>query len=888
MSPAFRLAAAARSTTVALAILSTAGAQMQFATVRGMHVPDADDSISLDVVPVDANRDGSIDYFVVGDKALRLWIDKGQRRFREEGSLRLPSINDASCAAAFDVDRDGDTDLVVGRRRQNEVSPVILLNTNGVFTVAPGTPSTPIVAQEILRIDYDRDGDEDIFFAAGHDFFGRGGQSRLWRNDGSGRFVDVTAASLPQLALATMGAATGDVDGNGVPDIVLVQRPSLTTKAKSILLSGGTNGRYAIRATAFPDDPEWSNAVALDDVDGDGDLDAFIANEPRDLLGTPIGGGDQLWLGDGKGDFRRAPRSFLPPESPSYTRDCVFVDVTSDGRRDLVLARTSRLDRDAHNRIWVRAANGSFTDQSANLSDFPRTIARSNAVAITRGPSRGTHELFFATSAAADIYSIQSSSGLFVDLTPRPIPEHRSETYALASGDFNGDGHPDFVSGNFSVNRLWLGRGDGNFVAGKALPSNAEITTALLSFDADGDGDLDIFVGDYGTRKRLLLGDGRGGFVDRTLQRLPFDNTSTTSLVRADFDGDGDDDICIGNERGFFSTARNSLLRNVGGGVFNDASGGLPNRTENTFALAAGDLDGDGRIDLVVGNRGAPNRVLINMGSMRFRDAGPLDTRAERTRAIALGDVDGDGDLDVLVGNASSPKRVYLGDGKGAFRELARAIPGAPSPTTSMALVDLDRDGDLDIFVGNASGTGSGAADDLFLGDGSGRFVDARARLALPNARETLSVLVADLDADLDDDIVLGTAKSNDLLANLRTQASAPFGALVGSTWHIDSTVEPGYARNSHFVFGFLAIDRLATPLAIRDRGVLHIDPAKALPLPPLHLKTPGGVANFRVPIPLQLSPLLGRTIYAQLVTLPTLRPSRWWIGNLLATPLIH
>ena len=116
MSPAFRLAAAARSTTVALAILSTAGAQMQFATVRGMHVPDADDSISLDVVPVDANRDGSIDYFVVGDKALRLWIDKGQRRFREEGSLRLPSINDASCAAAFDVDRDGDTDLVVGRR----------------------------------------------------------------------------------------------------------------------------------------------------------------------------------------------------------------------------------------------------------------------------------------------------------------------------------------------------------------------------------------------------------------------------------------------------------------------------------------------------------------------------------------------------------------------------------------------------------------------------------------------------------------------------------------------------------------------------------------------------------------------------------------------------
>ena len=137
-----------------------------------------------------------------------------------------------------------------------------------------------------------------------------------------------------------------------------------------------------------------------------------------------------------------------------------------------------------------------------------------------------------------------------------------------------------------------------------------------------------------------------------TTDRLIFGNQDdlTASIVFEDVDGDGDLDALIANGRHW--TQLNEVYVNNGAGQF---TWGYPLGPEKatTYAVPAGDLDGDGDVDVVVGNDRAENWVYLNDGTGRFTRVWSVGPEIEPTRSAQLFDLDGDGSLDVLVTNLS-------------------------------------------------------------------------------------------------------------------------------------------------------------------------------------------------------------------------------------------
>ncbi|MBL9127336.1 MAG: VCBS repeat-containing protein, partial [Verrucomicrobiales bacterium] len=120
--------------------------------------------------------------------------------------------------------------------------------------------------------------------------------------------------------------------------------------------------------------------------------------------------------------------------------------------------------------------------------------------------------------------------------------------------------------------------------------------------------------------------------------------------------------------------------------------------------VAAGDVDGDGRVDLYFCALRAGNRLFRNLGSWRFADITETSGTARPGRlstGAALADVDGDGDLDLLVAGVGSGVELLLNDGTGRFAEKPDSGLVRDFGATSLALADIDRDGDLDLYVAN-------------------------------------------------------------------------------------------------------------------------------------------------------------------------------------------
>ena len=138
---------------------------------------------------------------------------------------------------------------------------------------------------------------------------------------------------------------------------------------------------------------------------------------------------------------------------------------------------------------------------------------------------------------------------------------------------------------------------------------------------------------------------------------------------------------------------------NRGGGVFDEAIA-LPGGSEDTYSISLGDVDNDGLLDILVGNCGSENQILMNRGGGVFDEAIALPGGSEDTMSISLGDVDNDGLLDILVGNCGSENQILMNRGGGVFDE-AIALPGGSKDTASISLGDVDNDGLLDILIGN-------------------------------------------------------------------------------------------------------------------------------------------------------------------------------------------
>jgi hypothetical protein len=240
-------------------------------------------------------------------------------------------------------------------------------------------------------------------------------------------------------------------------------------------------------------------------------------------------------------------------------------------------------------------------------------------------------------------------------------------------------------------------------------------------FNCDGLPDLFTTSVDADMGASLFINHADGTFEDRSSAAGLSQQVYALNLARADFDNDGNPDVVL--LRGAWEKpSRLSLLRNKGGGVFEDVtikSGlGEPIATESAVW---GDYDNDGLVDLfvcgeylsaggsVVSTPTDPRnrcRLYHNRGDGTFTDvaasAGVLNERC--AKGSAWGDYDGDGRLDLLVANMGQPWRLYHNEGNGEFRDVAHEL-GIAAPAGAHLFAcwfwDFDNDGRLDLFVNN-------------------------------------------------------------------------------------------------------------------------------------------------------------------------------------------
>lgn len=278
--------------------------------------------------------------------------------------------------------------------------------------------------------------------------------------------------------------------------------------------------------------------------------------------------------------------------------------------------------------------------------------------------------------------------GTFADVTERSGVRAVGYGQGACAGDYDGDGDPDLYLTHYGANQFYRNNGDGTFtdVTGSAGAGSPKWSTSSAFADMDGDGDLDLYVTEYvryrpGQEPPCYLAEGVPAYCPP-----------------AQFDGEPD-----------------TLYRNNGDGTFTDVTreAGVWDPAGKGLGCVWGDLDADGDPDLYVANDGTVNRLYRNDGKGRFTDvtwtAGVgvgENSEAQAGMGTDAGDVDNDGRLDLVVANFSQEMNsLYRNEGGGLFSD-ASAVSGLGPPSLlrlgfGADLFDYDLDGWKDLAVAN-------------------------------------------------------------------------------------------------------------------------------------------------------------------------------------------
>jgi enediyne biosynthesis protein E4 len=282
--------------------------------------------------------------------------------------------------------------------------------------------------------------------------------------------------------------------------------------------------------------------------------------------------------------------------------------------------------------------------------------------------------------------------GTFVDVTEASgiarIARRGGYGLGVTVGDYDNDGHPDLFVSRLTTYALYRNRGDGTFedVTERAgLAGVRDNPTSAAFADLDNDGDLDLYVCHYMTwdpdHPRLCTNE-QGGYYYCDPSKVP--------------------------------AAPDHLFRNDGGRFVDvTESAGCKETEGRGLGVVAADLDGDDRIDLYVANDGTANYYFRNLGGFRFEEvalqagvAGSAEGGYQAGMGVACGDLDGDGRPDLMVTNFyGEGTTLYqnLGEGLFADRSAASGIGLASRYLLGfgIAMADVTNDGLLDVMITN-------------------------------------------------------------------------------------------------------------------------------------------------------------------------------------------
>lgn len=340
--------------------------------------------------------------------------------------------------------------------------------------------------------------------------------------------------------------------------------------------------------------------------------------------------------------------------------------------------------------------------------------------------------------------------------------------WSIAAADLNGDGNPDIVVTNHSGSvGILLGNGDGSFQPVVAYESGGLYTHSVIVEDLNNDGRLDLVVSnDFCASVNesclsVLMGNGDGTFQPATTYDAGgYPSASgqgiSIPIFVADLNGDGKRDLIVGN-----ATDRNQVGDGIVGVLLGNGDGTFQPVTRydsGGFGLGGAvlsDLNGDGKLDIVVANCGGPVTcasatvgVLLGNGDGTFRPVSTYGAGGWGSFAypVAVADMNNDGRLDILVGNQCPQQSgncvgdatvgVLLGNGNGTFHVSATYDVGSKN-LSSIAVADLNRDGKLDLAV-----AGDGTI--VLLGKGNGTFQPPQTYAG----GGCCQILVADLNLD--------------------------------------------------------------------------------------------------------------------------------------------
>ncbi len=617
--------------------------------------------------------------------------------------------------AVFDTNRDGRRDIVTADAIANTVS-FGLGAGNGNFLVSLSHPTAGAGPVAVTVADFDQDGIEDVAVA-----LNGSNALRALLSDGLGN----VRLPLPGVVGVTAGPnaiVAGDFNQDGIPDLAAANGNGDVQIAVGVG-AGAFNAAGVINIGAVPRD------MTAGDFNRDGRLDVAVVADTPSSIHLVFGDGLGAWLGF---------NPFPVPLAGGLPVSLAAGDIDNDGDLDVVTGDSASQD------LAVLLGNGLGGLVVSPV--LPGPLPLTTSLVLADFDRNGVLDLAVTGQTTNQIAAmLGDGAGGFSSPLPLPSPV---DLYALAAGDFDGDGLPDLAGSSPPTNTAVVFLDDvglpcpnSSFAGAGRLQvpiGGGGNPVAIAHGDWDGNAIPDLATAGDGTLS-IMFGDGTLRFGPPVFYALA-GTADAQGIAVGDFDLDSDPDLATVNR----GTDDVSVFLNTGGvltGPTDYPVDGLPE------GVVRGDFDRNGTPDLVTASGSGRVTFLPGLGDGTFGSPTTSTLFPGGVTAVAAADIDGDLVLDLAL-TRWSEVRWYRGDGTGAFT-LGGTIPLSGSDADAVDLGDLNNDGLPDLVTANRQ------SDDVSVFFNTGGAFGPETLLGVDN--EPLSVQIVRANGDAFGDIVVAT-----------------------------------------------------------------------------------------------------------------------------------